>query len=139
MQHAMNDAVLPAAVPGVRADVWLWAARFFKTRAIAKKAIEGGRIDVNDLSCKPSKSLHTGDRLVVGVGEQRFEVVIRGLSEKRGPAASAQTLYEETDASKLARELQREQRRLLNSDQAKPAKRPDKRARRLIRHFQAKE
>ena len=135
MQHAMNDSV----VPGVRADVWLWAARFFKTRAIAKKAIEGGRIAVNDLSCKPSKLLHSSDRLIVGIGEQRFEIVIRSLSEKRGPAAIAQTLYEETDASKLARELQREQRRLLNSDQAKPAKRPDKRARRLIRHFQAKE
>ncbi len=120
-------------------DLWLWAARFFKTRALAKKAIEGGRVTLNDMPCKPAKLLHVGNRVLVGIGELRFEIDVRGLSEKRGPAAIAQTLYEETEASKLARELQREQRRLLNSDQAKPATRPDKRARRLIRHFQAKE
>jgi ribosome-associated heat shock protein Hsp15 len=120
----------------VRADIWLWAARFFKTRALAKHAIEGGKVAVNDLACKPAKLRHVGDRLHVGVGEQRFEIDIRSLSEKRGPASVAQTLYEETQASRSAREAQREQRRLLGSDTAKPPSRPDKRARRLIRRFQ---
>jgi ribosome-associated heat shock protein Hsp15 len=80
--------------------------------------------------------LHVGDRLHIGIGEQRFEIDIRNLSEKRGPASVAQTLYEETQASRSAREAQREQRRLLGSDLAKPPSRPDKRARRLIRRFQ---
>ncbi len=120
----------------VRADIWLWAARFFKTRALAKHAIEGGKVTVNDLAGKPAKLLHVGDRLHVSIGEQRFEIDVRGLSEKRGPASVAQTLYEETQASRLARELQREQRRLLGSNTAKPPSRPDKRARRLIRRFQ---
>ncbi len=127
------------AADSVRADIWLWAARFFKTRATAKHAIEGGKITVNDLPCKPAKLLHIGDRLHVGVGEQRFEIGIRGLSEKRGPACVAQMLYEETQGSKIAREAQRERRRLLGSDMAKPPSRPDKRARRLIRRFQAKD
>jgi ribosome-associated heat shock protein Hsp15 len=124
------------AADSVRADMWLWAARFFKTRALAKGAIEGGKVTVNDLACKPAKLLHVGDRLHVGVGEQRFEIDVRGLSEKRGPAGVAQTLYEETQASRSARDAQREQRRLLGSDMAKPPSRPDKRARRLIRRFQ---
>ena len=121
--------------PSVRADVWLWAARLFKTRALAKRAIEGGKVSVNELACKPAKLLHVGNRVDVVVGEQRFELDIRRLSERRGPASVAQTLYEETQTSRLAREAQREQRRLLGSDLAKPASRPDKRARRLIRHF----
>lgn len=130
------SALAGSAADSVRADIWLWAARFFKTRALAKHAIEGGKVAVNDLLCKPAKLLHVGDRLNVGVGEQRFEIDIRGLSEKRGPASIAQTLYEETQASRSAREAQREQRRLLGSDLAKPPSRPDKRARRLIRRFQ---
>lgn len=128
-----------SAADCVRADIWLWAARFFKTRALAKHAIEAGKVAVNDLPCKPAKLLHVGDRLEVGVGEQRFEIDVRGLSEKRGPASIAQTMYEETQASRSAREAQREQRRLLGSDLAKPPSRPDKRARRLIRRFQEQE
>lgn len=123
----------------VRADIWLWAACFFKTRALAKGAIEGGKVTVDDLPCKPAKLLHVGDRLDVGVGEQHFEIDVRGLSAKRGPASVAQTLYEETQASRSAREAQREQRRLLGLAMAKPPSRPDKRARRLIRRFQAKD
>lgn len=127
------------AAESVRADIWLWAARFFKTRALAKHAIEGGKVTVNDLPCKPAKLLHVGDRLHVGIGEQRFEIDIRILSEKRGPASVAQTLYEETQASRVAREALREQRRLQGADTSKPPSRPDKRSRRLIRQFQAKD
>ena len=111
-------------------------ALFQNARVGEKGAIEGGKVTVNDLPCKPAKPVHIGDRLHVGVGEQHFEIDIRGLSEKRGPASVAQTLYEETQASRSAREAQREQRRLLGSDMAKPPSRPDKRARRLIRRFQ---
>jgi ribosome-associated heat shock protein Hsp15 len=122
--------------PSVRADVWLWAARLFKTRALAKRAIEGGKVSVNDLACKPAKLLHVGNRVQVVVGEQRMELDILRLSERRGPASIALTLYTETQASRVARETLREQRRLQGADTSKPPSRPDKRARRLIRRFQ---
>jgi ribosome-associated heat shock protein Hsp15 len=122
----------PAAV---RADVWLWAARFFKTRSLAKQAIEGGRIDVNGAGCKPAKTLHVGDRLQVGRGEERFELVVRALSERRGPASAAQALYEETAASLAAREAAQAQRKLGAGGLLRPPSRPDKRSRRQIRQF----
>ncbi len=115
----------------VRADVWLWAARFFKTRSLAKGAVVGGKIAVNDASCKPAKVLHVGDRLRVRRGEEILEVEVLALSDKRGPASVAQTLYRESEASIAAREAAREQRRLTGSDH--PAARPDKRARRALR------
>src|SRR5262245_47621060 len=117
--------------PSVRLDVWLWAARFFKTRSLAKQAIEGGKIEANDLSVKPSRAVHAGDRLSIRRGEERFVVEVTGLSEQRGSATAAQALYRETDASRAAREALREQRRMQGP--AAPATKPDKRARRLIR------
>ncbi|HEY0198330.1 MAG TPA: RNA-binding S4 domain-containing protein [Rhodanobacter sp.] len=115
----------------VRADVWLWAARFFKTRSLAKQAIEGGKVDVNDGGCKPAKVLRVGDRLKVGRGEERLDVEVLALSDKRGPASVAQQLYRETEASREAREQAAAQHRLIGSNA--PRSRPDKRARRLIR------
>ena len=115
----------------VRADVWLWAARFFKTRSLAKQAIEGGRVDVNDAGCKPAKVLRLGDRLKVSRGEERLDVEVLALSDKRGPASAAQLLYRETEASREAREQLAAQRRLIGSNA--PSSKPDKRARRLIR------
>ena len=115
----------------MRLDVWLWAARFFKTRSLAKQAIEGGRIGLNDASGKPSKAVHAGDRLAIRRGEESIVVDVIGLSETRGPASIAQTLYRETDASRAAREAWLEQRRLQGRNA--PATKPDKRARRLIR------
>ena len=117
----------------VRADVWLWAARFFKTRSLAKQAIVGGRIDVNGAVCKPAKTLHAGDRLKIGRGEERLEVEVVALSDRRGPASMAQTLYVETEASRVAREVAREQHRLIGADG--PPKRPDKQARRELRRL----
>lgn len=117
----------------VRADVWLWAARFFKTRSLAKQAIDGGRVDVNGAGCKPAKTLHAGDRLRIGRGEERLEVEVLALSDQRGPAAVAQALYVETAASRVARELAREQRRLVGP--GGPPKRPDKQARRELRRL----
>lgn len=119
--------------PAVRVDVWLWAARFFKTRSLAKQAIDGGKIDVNDAGCKPAKALHVGDMLRVTRGEERLEVEVLALSEKRGPASVAQALYRETDASRDAREAQRVQRRLIGA--AAPLHRPDKQERRALRRL----
>ena len=125
----------PPIIPmtDTRADVWLWAARFFKTRSLARQAIEGGRIDVNDAGCKPAKTLHVGDRLKISRGEERLEVELLVLSDKRGPASVAQTLYRETDASRAAREAAREQHRLVGANA--PLKRPDKQARRELRRL----
>ncbi|MGA9342607.1 MAG: RNA-binding S4 domain-containing protein [Rhodanobacteraceae bacterium] len=116
-----------------RLDVWLWAARFFRTRALAKSAIEGGKITLNGAGGKPSKPVRAGDRLAITRGEERFEIDIVGVSEKRGPATIAQQLYLETEASRTAREALAEQRRIIGADHAKPPGKPDKRARRLIR------
>lgn len=127
---AMNDLREPAEV---RADVWLWAARFFKTRSLARQAIEGGRVEVNDAGCKPARTLHVGDRLMIGRGGERLELHVLALSGKRGPASEAQQLYRETDASRIAREALREERRLTGAAFDHPLKRPDKQARRQLR------
>lgn len=124
---------VPHESTAVRVDVWLWAARFFKTRSLAKQAIDGGKIDVNDAGCKPAKTLHSGDRLRISRGEERLEVEVLGLSEKRGPAPAAQALYRETEASVTAREKAREQRRLIGA--AGPLRRPDKQERRELRRL----
>jgi len=118
--------------PGVRLDVWLWAARFFKTRALAKKAIEGGKVELNQAAGKASKAVRVGDRLNVARGEERFDIEVAALGEQRGSAAQAQSLYRETEASRNARLEAAERRRLERSGYAKPPTKPDKRARRLI-------
>lgn len=117
----------------VRADVWLWAARFFKTRSLAKQAIDGGRIDLNDGSCKPAKAVQVGDLFRINRGEERLEVEVLALSEKRGPASAAQALYRESEASVAARETAKAQRKLLGV--MAPPGRPDKHARRELRRL----
>lgn len=120
-------------VPRVRLDLWLWAARFYKTRALAKHAIDTGKVDVGGQRAKPSRSVRIGDALVVARGEERFEVEVVALSSVRGPAGIAQTLYRESDASKLAREQARAVRAAECAGFSPPESKPDKRARRLIR------
>ncbi|HVT31494.1 MAG TPA: S4 domain-containing protein [Rhodanobacteraceae bacterium] len=131
----MNEdgALRDAANPSVRLDVWLWAARFFRTRSLAKQAIEAARIEVNTARAKPSRSVHVGDRLRIRRGDEVWSVVVEGISGQRGSASTAQALYRETDESRARREMRREERRLEGADRAKPATKPDKRARRLIR------
>lgn len=119
----------------VRADVWLWAARLFKTRALSRQAIEGGKLDVNDAGCKPAKLLRAGDRLKLVRGQERLEIVVLGVSDRRGPAAEAQQLYRETEASRQARELERERRQLTGASFSHPPGRPDKHARRDLRRL----
>jgi len=125
------DTSAPGAC--LRVDVWLWAARFFRTRALAKQAVEGGRVELNGATAKPSRSVQAGDRLHIRRGEERFDIEVVGVSRQRGPARVAQALYSETPASAAARAAAAEQRRLRGDALARPPKRPDKRARRLIR------
>ena len=97
----MNESDITASV---RLDLWLWAARFYKTRALAKHAIETGKVEVDGQRAKPSRTLRVGNALRVGRGDETFEVAVLGLAEKRGPASVARTLYEESEASRLERE-----------------------------------
>ncbi|MBN8261111.1 MAG: RNA-binding S4 domain-containing protein [Xanthomonadales bacterium] len=124
---------IDATAAAVRLDLWLWAARFFKTRALAKHAIETGRVEVGGQRAKPARNVHVGDQLVVHRGEERFEVEAIALSDVRGPASMAQTLYRESEASKLAREQARALRAAERAGFRPPESKPDKRARRLIR------
>lgn len=127
MKHA-NDIT-----DSVRLDLWLWAARLFKTRALAKQAIESGKVEVAGQAAKPSRALRTGELLQVRRGEELFEIEVLALSEARGPAKTAQLLYHESAQSRQRRESIREQRRLEAAGYHAPASKPDKRARRLIR------
>jgi len=128
----MSSAPSPFPLP-VRADVWLWAARFFKTRSLAKQAIDGGKVDLNDASCRPAKAVHVGDVFRIGRGEERLEVEVLALSDKRGPALVAQALYRESEASLKAREEAKVQRKLVGA--MAPPGRPDKQARRELRRL----
>jgi ribosome-associated heat shock protein Hsp15 len=130
MKHAMHEELTE-----VRADVWLWAARMYKTRSLAKQAIDGGKVDVNGAGCKPAKGLHVGDSVRLTRGEERLELEILALSEQRGPASVAQMLYRETDASRAAREQIREQRRLSGAGLNRPPTRPNKQERRELRRL----
>lgn len=129
----MNHDAPTTHEASVRLDVWLWAARFFKTRSLSKQAADGGKVEVNGAAGKPSRALHMGDRLRITRGEERFEVDVVALAEQRGPASVAQMLYRETPESAAARAAAAEMRRLQGASLARPPKRPDKRARRLIR------
>jgi ribosome-associated heat shock protein Hsp15 len=98
---------------GVRLDKWLWAARFFKTRALAVRACELGRVVSNGTACKPAREVHAGDRLEVRTEAGDFEIQVLLLSEVRGPAAVAQTLYSESQESRELRQKKAEERRAL--------------------------
>ena len=118
---------------GVRLDVWLWAARFFKTRSLAKHAVETGKVDAGGQRAKPSRLVRAGDALRIARGEEVFEVEVRGLSAVRGPAQAAQALYAESEESRVRREAARAERAAQRAGYRPPESKPDKRARRLIR------
>ncbi|MDP3699936.1 MAG: RNA-binding S4 domain-containing protein [Hylemonella sp.] len=112
----------------LRIDKWLWSARFYKTRSLAVEDIGKGRVLVNEQAVKPAREVRPGDRVTVRQGTVVRIVLVKGLSGQRGPAPVAQQLYEETEASRLAREAAAEQRRLaaepaLSIDQGRPTKR----------------
>jgi len=117
-----------------RIDKWLWAARFFKTRAIAVDAVESGKVLVNDLRIKPAKAIAIGDLACIRLGPYLFEVEILALSDKRGPATQAQKLYRETEEGRVKREALAAEIKA----QPKPSElkgRPTKRDRRDIERF----
>jgi ribosome-associated heat shock protein Hsp15 len=119
----------------VRIDKWLWAARFFKTRALASKACDLGRIQSNNKEAKPAREVRAGDMVRIRNEGGEFEIAVLGLSEMRGPAAVAQTLYRETDAGKAARLKAAEERKAMQEFAPLPERRPSKRDRRRIIQF----
>lgn len=131
MNERHESQLAPQA--SVRLDLWLWAARFFKTRSLARQAVETGKVDVGGQRAKASRAVRVGDAIRVARGEEIFEVVVLGLSDTRGPASVAQTLYAESEASRLAREQVRALRAAERNGYRAPETKPDKRARRLIR------
>jgi ribosome-associated heat shock protein Hsp15 len=123
---------------GVRIDKWLWAARFFKTRALASKACDLGRVQSNGLPAKAAREVRPGDVLQVRNEGGDFVIEVLLLSEVRGPAAVAQGLYRETEASKEARAKAAEESKAMFAAEPNPARRPSKRDRRLIHRFSGK-
>lgn len=117
----------------VRLDVWLWAARFYRTRSLAKQAVETGKVDVAGQRPKSSRAVRVGEQVQISRGDETYEVQVRGLSELRGPAPVAQQLYEESAASRARRDEVRAQRAAAKNGYQPPEHKPDKRARRLIR------
>ncbi|HKT51494.1 MAG TPA: RNA-binding S4 domain-containing protein [Candidatus Angelobacter sp.] len=120
---------------GVRVDKWLWAARFFKTRAMAARACDLGRIQCNKQPAKPAREVRIGDLIHIKTDAHEFEVEVLQLSVVRGPAAVAQTLYRETDASRELRMKMAEERKALRLFSPAPEGRPTKRDRRKIIQF----
>ncbi len=123
---------------GQRLDKWLWAARFFRTRALAAAAVRGGKVRHNGVRLKPSRLVKAGDRLEVSRGEERFELTVSALSSRRLPAVLAAKLYLEEAASKQRREAQQDLKRIDRAARPDFGKRPDKRSRRLIRRLSGK-
>ena len=121
----------------VRIDKWLWAARFFKTRALAHKACELGRIHSNSIQAKPSREVRVADMLRIKNDGGEFEVEVLALAEMRGPAAVAQTLYRETDASREARLKLAAEQKAMQQFAPLPEHRPSKRDRRPIIRFRS--
>lgn len=121
--------------PQVRIDKWLWAARFFKTRSMAAKAVNGGKVHLNGARVKPARTVQEGDKLLVSKGPYEFRIEVLAVAGQRRPAREAQLLYEESEESIREREHQRDLRRMMNAGHTPPTAKPDKRDRRKIKAF----
>lgn len=119
----------------VRVDKWLWAARFYKTRSLATDAINGGKVHVNGQRIKPSRAVNIGDVVKLRQGELQKSITVTAISDRRGPASMAATLYEESADSQQQREAFIEQRKLLRASLPDDARRPNKKQRRQIVRF----
>lgn len=119
----------------LRLDKWLWAARFFKTRSLAKQAIEGGKVHCNGTRCKSSKEIQVSDELLIRQGWDEKQVIVKALSDKRQGALQAAILYEESQESLEKRLLQAAQRKAYRDSNPHPDKRPGKKDRRQIHRF----
>lgn len=120
----------------LRIDKWLWAARFFKTRSLAKAAIEGGKVQLEGQRVKVSREICAGDQLRIRQGWDERDIIVTALSDQRRGAPEAQALYVETETSIARREQSAQARKLAGGMIGRPAKKPDKRARRQIHRFQ---
>jgi ribosome-associated heat shock protein Hsp15 len=123
----------------VRLDKWLWASRFYKTRAAAVQAIRAGRVDVNDVRAKPAKTLSLGDRIRIRKSPFEFRLTVRALSQQRGRAAQAALLYEEDPAGKVERERLAQQLRIAPPPVYEGKGRPTKRDRRELERLRGDE
>jgi len=121
-----------------RLDKWLWAARFFKTRAIAAQAVTGGKVHLMGQRVKASRQVKIDDCYEIHRGQDRLEVIVRVLSERRGSAVQAQLLYAETEASIVRRAHESEQRKLAAMHRPVSDRKPNKQERRKIRQFSGK-
>lgn len=119
----------------MRIDRWLWAARFFKTRALAQAAVAAGKVKLHGERVKPAKEIRAGDELEIHIGEYEWRVTVNGLSERRGPAESARKLYDEGEESRARRLEQIADRRAQGSVWGERKGRPTKRERRQIIRF----
>lgn len=129
----MPEAGKTAPIEAMRVDKWLWAARFFKTRALAATAVTGGKVHVDGVRVKPARQVRVGHTLTITRGETTMAVVVARLVLMRGPAPEAQLMYTETDASRDAREASRARRRAERADgEFTAGGRPDKRGRRIL-------
>jgi ribosome-associated heat shock protein Hsp15 len=123
----------------IRIDKWLWAARFFKTRSLAAKAVNGGKVRLNGCRVKAARGVTVGSQLVIARGNVEFDIKVMALNSYRRPAIEARLLYEEDVESIRAREEQRQLRRLFNAGHSTPATKPNKRDRRKIKEFVRKD
>ncbi|HEX4683461.1 MAG TPA: RNA-binding S4 domain-containing protein [Gemmatimonadaceae bacterium] len=128
---------MPNDLSQVRIDKWLWAARFFKTRSLATEAVTGGKVEVNGERAKPAKNVKPGDEVRVRLGPYEHVLIVRALGERRGSASVAQSLYEETEASRTARDKLAAQLRMapggfVYEDKGRPTKKDRRDLSRLI-------
>jgi len=123
----------------MRIDKWLWAARFFKTRSLAQQAVAGARVQLNGDRTKPAHEVKAGDTVIVRVGDWRWEVRVKALSDRRGPAEEARKLYDETAESRAERERVSDLRRWGAEPAAQLKGRPTKRDRRRIEQFEGED
>jgi ribosome-associated heat shock protein Hsp15 len=122
----------------IRLDKWLWASRFFKTRAIAVESINGGRVHLNGVRVKPARVIRLDDELKITRGTERYHVVVKGLNDKRRPAKEAVLMYEETEESLQEREAAQELNRLQSANIKQPTHKPNKRERRVMDKFKGR-
>ena len=119
----------------MRIDKWLWAARFFKTRSAAQQAVEGGRVKLNGERTKPARELKAGDTLSIHIGAYEWLITVTRLTDRRGPASVAKTLYEEDAGSHARRQEQVANRRLMIEPAAERHGRPTKKERRQLERW----
>jgi len=118
-----------------RIDKWLWAARFFKTRSLAAEAVAGGKVEINGTRAKPSRTVRIGDYLNIRRGPYEWTIIVKGVGKQRGPAPEAQSLYEETEASKQRRVDLSLDLKFQRPPEFETPGRPSKKARRAILRF----